>query len=117
MCLILVAHRVRPDLPLVIAANRDEFHSRPTLPATFWEEDPHIFAGRDLQAGGTWLGASARGRLAALTAYREPHPPAGLSRGLLVANFLTGDHDPYSYTQQVGARGKEFPGFNLLVWE
>ena len=71
MCLILVAWRVHADYPLVLAANRDEFHARPAAPAAWWQQ-PRILAGRDLSAGGTWLGVARDGRFAALTNYRDP---------------------------------------------
>ena len=70
MCLIFVAHGVRDDYPLVVAANRDEFHSRAASAATFWSDAPNVLAGRDLQAGGTWLGVDNRGRFSAITNYR-----------------------------------------------
>ena len=70
MCLILLAWRVPGRHPLVVAANRDEFHARPAAPATFWPDQPAILAGRDLEARGTWMGISRGGRFAAVTNYR-----------------------------------------------
>ena len=72
MCLILFAWQAHPRYPLVVAANRDEFHDRPTAPVEFWQESPSILAGRDIQAGGTWMGVSRNGRFAAISNYREP---------------------------------------------
>ena len=72
MCLILVAWKAHPDFPLVVAANRDEFFIRPTAPAGWWTDPPGIFAGRDLQAGGTWLGVNREGAFAGLTNFRDP---------------------------------------------
>src|SRR5574337_489540 len=72
MCLILVAWRAHPDFPLVVAANRDEFFARPTTRAAWWSEPPGLFAGRDLQAGGTWLGVNREGAFAGLTNFRDP---------------------------------------------
>src|ERR1700733_2784897 len=72
MCLVLVVWKVHPLYPCVVAANRDEFHARPTAAADWWPDHPHILAGRDLQAGGTWLGLTRAGRFAALTNYRDP---------------------------------------------
>ena len=71
MCLILLAWQVHPDYPLVVAANRDEFFQRPAAPAGFWPDAPSVFAGRDLEAGGSWLGITRQLGFAALTNYRE----------------------------------------------
>ena len=71
MCLITVACGLRADYPLLLAANRDEFFARPTDPARFWPETPHLLAGRDLEQGGTWLGIKRSGRIAALTNFRD----------------------------------------------
>ncbi|MCP4236515.1 MAG: NRDE family protein, partial [Aestuariibacter sp.] len=72
MCLILIALQQHKDYPLVVIANRDEFYARPTRAAHWWDDEPDIFAGRDLTAGGTWLGINRRGRFAAVTNFREP---------------------------------------------
>ena len=97
MCLILVAWRVHPDYPLVVAANRDEFFARPTAPAAFWKDAPQVLAGRDQEAGGTWMGITRGRRFAALTNFRDPAQMRkdAPSRGRLVADFLTqGDLRP-----------------------
>lgn len=121
MCLILLAHRVHPDYPLVFAANRDEFYARPTAPAAWWEDAPELLAGRDLQAGGTWMGITRGGRWAAVTNYRDlPSERTGArSRGELVSAFLRGDDAPEAYLRQIAERTGEYNGFNLLVadWE
>jgi uncharacterized protein with NRDE domain len=119
MCLILFAHRVHPQFPLVFAANRDEFHARPTAPARFWDDAPQVLAGRDLQAGGTWMGVTRTGRWAALTNYRDPGlpEPAGRSRGHLVADFLRGNTGAAEYAEAVMMRRDEYAGFNLLLGE
>lgn len=108
MCLIALAYKVHPRFPLVLAANRDEFQERPTAPAQWWTDAPHILAGRDLRAGGTWMGITRSGRFAALTNYRDLHRPMkqGPSRGLLVRNALEGALD-------VNATAA-YEGFNLL---
>ncbi len=114
MCLILVAWQVRSDYPLVVAANRDEFHARPTAAAAAWVDFPDILAGRDLEAGGTWLGMTRTGRFAAVTNVREPGQPAGRrSRGYLTRDFLTGHETPLSYAAAID--GDAHAGFNLLV--
>lgn len=119
MCLIIFALRARADLPLVVAANRDEEYARPTTPAAPWPDAPHVIAGRDLRAGGTWLGMTRDGRWAAVTNFREPAPrPAGApSRGKLVADYLTGDSTPEAYLRELATRADQFDGFNLLVGE
>ncbi|MGL4668791.1 MAG: NRDE family protein [Saezia sp.] len=114
MCLILIAWQSHPDYPLVIAANRDEFFSRPSAPLAAWQDAPHIFSGRDLEAGGTWLGITQTGRFAAITNVREPGTPLGAhSRGQLTRNFLLGQTIPESYVHQL--HGQLYSGFNLLV--
>ena len=116
MCLIVFAWRPDHATPLVVAANRDEFYARPSLPLAQWPESPQVYAGRDLEAGGTWLGIGADGRFAALTNIRNPHqPPARKSRGELVARFLTGDLSIADYLSDVVSRSIEYAGFNLLI--
>jgi uncharacterized protein with NRDE domain len=116
MCLIVFAWRPTHAQPLVLAANRDEFYARPTLPLGRWEEVPQVCAGRDLEAGGTWLGVNEDGRFAALTNIRDPDQPMGRrSRGELVAHFLTGALSIDDYLREVAARASEYGGFNLLV--
>jgi uncharacterized protein with NRDE domain len=116
MCLILVAWRACPGFPLVVAANRDEFHARLAERARFWGDQPGILAGRDLEAGGTWMGISRSGRFAAVTNYRGGRDPgAAESRGALVARFLTRDDAPGTYQASVSAKAQRYSGFNLLV--
>lgn len=116
MCLILLAWRAHPDYPLVVAANRDEFFARPTAPAAFWQEAPQVLAGRDLEAGGTWLGVSRNGRFAALTNYRDPirNKAGAPSRGALVSRFLTGMQRPEAYLEELEACSNRYNGFNLV---
>jgi len=114
MCLIVLAWRKHPDLPLIVAANRDEFHARPAAPAAFWEDQPGILAGRDLEARGTWMGVSRSGRFAAVTNFRGAHEPrAAESRGALVARFLSGNEKPGAYA--TGLQKTRYSGFNLLA--
>lgn len=116
MCLIVLAWRPGHAMPLVVAANRDEFYARPTLPLAAWEDAPGVFAGRDLEAGGTWLGIGPDGRFAALTNVRDPDQPLGpRSRGELVAGFLRGRESPFDYLERVRSRASDYSGFNLLV--
>ena len=114
MCLILVAWQVHPDYPLVVAANRDEFHARPAAPAARWTEAGHVLAGRDLEAGGTWLGVTENGRFAAVTNVREPGAPKGaVSRGHLTRDFLMGAMPPGDFAASLSDTA--YSGFNLLV--
>jgi uncharacterized protein with NRDE domain len=116
MCLIVLAHEAHPAYPLVVAANRDELHARPTAPAGWWEDAPEVLAGRDLRAGGTWMGVTRGGRFAAVTNFREWPPEAGRrSRGELVAGFLRSEMDPEAYAREVEREGARYGGFNLLL--
>ncbi len=120
MCLIIICTNTRPDYPLIIAANRDEFYNRPTLPLDFWEDHPKILAGRDLQGRGTWLGVSTSGRIAAVTNYRSPQAlmpgrPAKLSRGALVTGFLSGNEAPAAYLETVAGEKDRYDAFNLVA--
>ena len=117
MCLILLAWRVSPEYPLVVASNRDEFFDRPSAPAAFWSDSPNVLAGRDLQAGGTWMGITRQLRFAAVTNYREPRPDVlpTSSRGHLVADYLSGRRRPDTYLKEVARRGAGYNGYNLLV--
>ncbi|NIL94874.1 MAG: hypothetical protein GTO71_10665 [Woeseiaceae bacterium] len=115
MCLVVLAFRVSADAPIIVAANRDEFHARPARDAGWWPEDPAIIAGRDLQAGGTWLGVHRSGRVAMVTNYRDAEPSSGAfeSRGRLVADFLQGTENPLDYLAVIDTDA--FAGFNLVV--
>ena len=117
MCLILFAWQTHPQFPLVVAANRDEFYTRPTATAGFWAESPDVLAGRDMEAGGTWMGITRSGRFSALTNYRSPeHHEAGRpSRGHLVADYLTGHKSPTDYIVEKMDYGQSCNGFNLLL--
>lgn len=119
MCIAYIAIGVNADWPLIIAANRDEYHARPSQPAQPWQDEPDILAGRDLQAGGTWLGLTqSRGRLALLTNYREiPGNKSGAqrSRGELIPQFLRDERSPLDYLAQLARQGAEYAGFNLFV--
>jgi uncharacterized protein with NRDE domain len=116
MCLILVAWRTANEHPLVVAANRDEFHARPAAPAAFWDDRPGILAGRDLEARGTWMGVSRSGKFAAVTNYRGAREPRAVeSRGALVTRFLENGEAPADYISFVSRNANQYSGFNLLV--
>jgi uncharacterized protein with NRDE domain len=116
MCLILFAFRQHSDYPLVVIANRDEYYARPSRDAHWWD-DADIYAGRDLEAKGTWLGVNRKGRFAAVTNVREPGGmQAGKrSRGDLPRNFLAANGSPEDYLQQLQQRDQDYSGFNLLL--
>ena len=114
MCLILVAWQKHAEYPLVVAANRDEFHARPAERAGFWKDHPQILAGRDLEAQGTWMGISRSGRFAAVTNYRGgKDAKAKESRGALVSKFLQDAFPPGEYVTNLAP--PSYSGFNLLV--
>ncbi len=118
MCLIAWNWQPVSAAPLVLIANRDEFYARPTEPLHWWA-DADILAGRDLQAGGTWLGVSHSGRLAALTNFRDPAAmrSEAPSRGDLVSAFLKADISAEDYLAELSARATDYNGFNLLVFD
>jgi uncharacterized protein with NRDE domain len=116
MCLVLVVWRVHPLYPCLVAANRDEFHARPAARAEWWPDHPQILAGRDLEAGGTWLGVTRTGRFAALTNYRDPEQrrAAVPSRGALVASMLESGASVAEGLTYLRAVGADYNGFNLI---
>ena len=117
MCLILIAYRYDPGCELLVAANRDEFYQRPTAPLAFWDDAPEVLAGRDLQAGGTWMGMTRGGRFAALTNYRDPDQllPNALSRGRLVSDYLQGGQTVSELLEWLPTVADRYNGFNLLL--
>lgn len=119
MCLIALAYRAHPEFELVIAANRDEYHARPTAPAGIWDDAPEVFGGRDLSQGGSWLALSRRGRLACVTNVRRMAvpDPAAPSRGALVSGFVRGNQTARAFSDGVRDRAMAFAGFNLLLWD
>jgi len=121
MCLIVFAWKVNPHVPLIAAANRDEFYERATAPAGSWPEHPQVYAGRDLQAGGSWMGITqAEGgpsRFAAITNIRCPreHRDDAPSRGALVADYLAGTMSAEQYIAQIRPGCDAYNGFNLVL--
>ncbi|CDH47643.1 MAG: NRDE family protein [Candidatus Competibacteraceae bacterium] len=117
MCLILMAYRYHPRYPLLVAANRDEFHDRPTAPLAFWDDLPQIVAGRDLKEGGTWMGLDRTGRFAAITNYRDPSRvmPDAPSRGYLVSDFLRSTEPARVYLDRLAPKASAYNGFNLVL--
>jgi uncharacterized protein with NRDE domain len=119
MCILFIAVKQHPDYPLIIAANRDEFHARLTTPAHVWPDNQTILAGKDEQAGGTWMGISTLGRLAALTNIRAPQRDRldARTRGELVVNAL--NSEDADVAAHLAAQSQHYNGFNLVYghWE
>lgn len=116
MCLILVAYKKHPKYDLIVAANRDEFYKRATKPAHFWEDHPEVLAGRDLEAGGTWMGLNKRGEVSMLTNFRDLTniKTDSPSRGHLVSDFLLNELNGKQYLNQVAEKGHIYNGFNMI---
>lgn len=118
MCLIVVALGATPRYPLIVAANRDERHARPTANAAWWPDRPRVLGGRDLEAGGSWLALERGGRFAAVTNIREAERPIGLrSRGSLVAEFVAGYASAAEHAARVVGDGAAFAPFNLFLYD
>lgn len=117
MCLVVLGLKAHPLYPLVVAANRDELLARPSAPAAFWPGTGGLLAGRDLSAGGTWLGVTRSGRFAALTNVRDPRGvvAAAPSRGALVPAFLLASDAPLAHLRRVAAAPVRRSGYNLLA--
>ncbi len=117
MCLIVFANNFHPDYKLIFAANRDEFYNRPTEAAKFWKDHPELLAGKDLQAGGTWMGITKSGRFAAITNYRDMKniKENAPSRGNITFDFLVSNISPEKYFNQIKNKLKDYNGFNLIL--
>ena len=117
MCLIFLSYKQNKDYPLIVLANRDEFYKRPTQPAHYWEENPNILAGKDLEGGGTWMGITKNGYMSMLTNYRDianiiPNAP---TRGKLVSDYLKGEFSPKDYLLALSKTGSKFNGYSLIT--
>lgn len=117
MCLIFLSLDNHPKYRLIVAANRDEFYKRRTSPAHFWSDFPHILGGRDLEAGGTWMGITRQGKIAMITNYRDLRnlKPIAPSRGILVSDFLANGDKPLPYVRSIIGRATDYNGFNLIA--
>ena len=116
MCLLLISYKSHPAYNLIIAANRDEFYNRLALSANYWEEDRNILAGKDLLAGGTWLGITKNGRFAAITNYRDMSQTDSFTttRGNLTKEFLSSEISPELYGDKISGNAAEYNGYNLI---
>ncbi|HEX7338317.1 MAG TPA: NRDE family protein [Rhodanobacteraceae bacterium] len=118
MCLIAAAWKTHPRWRLVLLGNRDEAHARPAAPLARWSDAPHILAGRDLQAGGTWMGVADDGRAAVVTNVRDPVAGKdGASRGLLISDYLRGDAGAGFYARGLRDGPVHYRPFNLLLFD
>lgn len=123
MCIVAIAWQLFDELPLVLLSNRDEFLQRPTALLHQWEDKP-IYAGRDKQSGGTWLGIHQQqhgdfydqnGRWAAVLNFRDGVQASNdeRSRGELVTDFLTSTLNPLEFARQISLQ--DYAGFNLVI--
>lgn len=118
MCIVTFHFQQHPKYKLIVAANRDEFYERPAAPVHFWEDQPNVLAGRDLEAKGTWLGMTKEGKFATLTNYRHPkyfNDKDKRTRGEIVTDFLTSSIHPKKYLQQLHEDRQQYSGFNTIV--
>ncbi|MEI9918011.1 MAG: NRDE family protein [Bacteroidota bacterium] len=115
MCLIFAAINYHPVYKLIVAANRDEFYARKTATANYWTDYPNVLGGRDLEAGGTWMGMNKNGKISMLTNYRDPlHIKSNApSRGFLVAKYLEDNTAPEEYLKTI--EPAKYNGFNLIM--
>ncbi|TAN04942.1 MAG: NRDE family protein [Rhodanobacteraceae bacterium] len=118
MCVVAFAWNLHPRWQLILAGNRDELHARPSLPLQRWTDAPEVLAGRDLEAGGTWMGVNAAGRVAVVTNVRDPTAPHdGASRGLLVSDYLRGAATAAVYAAALAGTAAHYRPFNLLLFD
>ena len=117
MCLIVFAYKSHPRYKFIFAANRDEFYDRPTEQADYWKDHPELLAGKDLQAGGTWMGITKDGRFAAVTNYRDlkNRKEDAPSRGMLTLDFLNNDISAEEYYENIKPLLQNYNGFNLIL--
>jgi len=116
MCLLLFSYKTNPNYKLIIAANRDEFYERPTAVLNNWENHPELFAGKDLEGNGTWLGVTKKGKIAAITNYRDMSKIKNNAptRGKLVIDFLLNEMPPEQYTNLLLETADDYNGYNLI---
>lgn len=117
MCIVNFHFQNHSKYKLIVVANRDEFYERPTEPAHYWEDEPNILAGRDLDQMGTWLGISKEGKFAAITNYRDPRLPetGRYSRGEIIRNFLTNNIEPDSFVKELKKDRENYGGYNVIL--
>ena len=118
MCVLAFAWNVHPRWRLLLIGNRDELHARPSAPLGRWPDEPGLIAGRDLEAGGTWMGVRESARAAVVTNVRDPGDPHdGMSRGLLVTDFLRAGEGAARHADRLAAEANRYRPFNLLLFD
>lgn len=119
MCIITFAYKVVENQPFIVVANRDEFYERPAKEAAFWEDEPNIFGGRDLEKMGGWLAVQENGRFAAVTNYRDfsMNPVGEKSRGEIVKNFVAGTEYPEAFLEAIQQERTRYGAMNVLVYD
>lgn len=119
MCLLVAAYDAHPDYRLVLLGHRDEFHARPAEPLGWWPDQPGILAGRDLEAGGTWLGVGRNGRVGVVTNVRgkDALVPDAPTRGALVLDFLASSLPARGHASVLTEEAATYSGFNLLTFD
>lgn len=117
MCLLVLAYKIHPEYKVILAANRDEFYERPTRALHNWDDEPTVFAGKDLEAGGTWCGINTSGQFAALTNYRDLRllKSSAPSRGYLVTDYLVQQANPEQYTNNLSSAASVYNGYNIIT--
>ncbi len=116
MCTLFVSWKTHEKYPLIVAANRDEFYERETTRLDWWEENPEILAGKDLEAGGTWMGINKKGKWGVITNYRKfpPEQSYQSSRGELIKLFLNEDMSTSEFQDFLVKTASNYDGYNLM---
>lgn len=118
MCVLAFAWNAHPRWRLLLIGNRDELHARPSAPLARWADESRLIAGRDLEAGGTWMGVREPARAAVVTNVRDPgNPHEGMSRGLLVTDFLRATEGAARHADWLAAGADRYRPFNLLLFD
>jgi uncharacterized protein with NRDE domain len=118
MCVLTFAWNVHPRWRLLLVGNRDEAHARPSAPLQRWAEAPGLIAGRDIEAGGTWMGVREPDRACVVTNVRDPRAAQDrASRGWLVTDFLRGDDSAARHADALEADAARYRPFNLLLFD